>query len=630
MQIGLRPRATLPLSYRGFRLILTHGRAYAFPPSVEPLAPVLTGQLFSHPATLSAGTQEELESLIDDHFPAGPEQPEFVSPSDEYELVRYRGEYHGVPRAAGPLDLALAEDRRRAGVVTGKSPEEVRAGFEARRLAAPVEFAGWLPIYEKSGDCGRHPQFAHTGEAPLGYRFTCSAPPQRPCVQSFWDKTLGRLLASATRLAIKIWAIGRSFACLIRPVEGVTWRGRLRVLAAMARLGARLLCQGASPGSVWQFLHSRHFTSQLLLSSRRGLVFLTSMPYTFGQNPWVIEIEDPTTLFYPLIQNGGTCNLRIKESPYFPIVKTLLESDQCKGILTHMRSTANMVPTLFGSEIIRKKVFYSPLGVKLPSHWQRHEERANEEIHLLFINSWCQVPENFYVRGGLDILEAFAILHERYPQLRLTMRTALPALDSHFYRILESGWVRVIDRFLPADEMAALHANSHIFLLPAARVHIVSLLQAMSYGLAVVGSDGWGMEEYLNHERNGLIVKGRYGKVSWADDEAGMLREDYEPMATSDAAVVQGIVDAVSLLVEDRGLRARLGRAARNDVETNYTVERWNQNLKNVFDQASGAPPMKASQFAPARSNQPEAAFFSPSGEAGVASGIDMKTASAG
>ena len=52
----------------------------------------------------------------------------------------------------------------------------------------------------------------------------------------------------------------------------------------------------------------------------------------------------------------------------------------------------------------------------------------------------------------------------------------------------------------------------------------------MSYGMAVVGSDGWGMEEYLHHERNGLVVKGRYGKVSWADETAGLLREDYEPM----------------------------------------------------------------------------------------------------
>jgi glycosyltransferase involved in cell wall biosynthesis len=50
-------------------------------------------------------------------------------------------------------------------------------------------------------------------------------------------------------------------------------------------------------------------------------------------------------------------------------------------------------------------------------------------------------------------------------------------------------------------------------------------------------------------------------------------------------------VEAVSRLVEDRSLRARLGREARKDVETKYTVEHWNRNLKNVFDQALGGLP---------------------------------------
>jgi glycosyltransferase involved in cell wall biosynthesis len=313
------------------------------------------------------------------------------------------------------------------------------------------------------------------------------------------------------------------------------------------------------------------------------------MPYTYGQDPWIIEIEDPTTLFYPLIQNGQTSHLEIHESPYYPIVKTMLESAQCRGIVTHMKSTAQLVSTLFGCETIREKIHYAPLGVRLPARWQRHSEPAKDDpIHLLFINSWCQVPANFYVRGGLDIIEAFAILHERYPQLRLTLRSNLPALDNHYRRILDSSWVRVIDRFLSAEEMAALHADSHIFLLPAARVHIVSLLQAMSYGLAVVASDGWGIEEYIRHEHNGLIVKGRYGKVSWADEQAGLLREDYRPMYTADPEVVAGLVEAVSRLVEERELRARLGRMARADVETKYTLKQWNQALKGVFDQARG------------------------------------------
>ncbi len=168
------------------------------------------------------------------------------------------------------------------------------------------------------------------------------------------------------------------------------------------------------------------------------------------------------------------------------------------------------------------------------------------------------------------------------------MRTSLPGLDAHYHRIMEEGWVRTFHRFVSAEEMAELHATSHIYLLPAARVHIVSLLQAMSYGLAVVASDGWGIEEYLMHEHNGLVVKGRYGKVSWEDEEAGMLCEDYEPMYTPDPQVVEGIIEAVSRLVEDRQLRAGLGRTARKDVETKFNMKQWNLGLQKAFDRARG------------------------------------------
>ena len=590
MHLGLRKRVDFPETYKGFRLLRAFGRIYGFPPFLEPDETLHRGRLLRHPATLVAATLAEMESLIE-VFAFERYKPEVVETYEDYDLVRHCGSLYGVPRSAGAVNLNLDADRRRAGVIEGTTRDEVRARIDAARGAQPVEFAGWLPIFEYSGNCGTHPQFTHAASPPPGYRFTHSAPPRIPD-QPRREGILQRIRTTVNKVRQGLGALIRVPLAILRSgPAGFAPRARFRTLSGMGRLFLTLLRRGARVGPSLRFLQSRHFQSQVLLGNYRGLVFLTSMPYTFGQNPWVIEIEDPTTLFYPLIVNGHTLDLRPTESPYFPIVKALLESESCKGILTHIKSTAEMVPTLFGSEIIAKKVFYTPLGVKIPERWQRHDDRGDaEEINLLFINSWCQVPENFYVRGGLDILEAFAILRERYPQLRLTLRTALPALDDHYLRIIEQGWVRVINRFLTAEEMAALHADSHVFLLPAARVHIVSLLQAMSYGLAVVGSDGWGIEEYQDHERNGLVVKGRYGKASWADCEAGILRENYETMYTPDPEVVQGIVEAVSRLVEDHELRRRLGRAARHDVETKYNLQSWNQGLKEALDKAMGVP----------------------------------------
>jgi glycosyltransferase involved in cell wall biosynthesis len=582
MNHGARPKYSVPAMHRNFELIRIRGRVFGVHQSLAPKYLLDSGRLYDHPAVLEAATVAEMQQRID----AADERaivPRLIDRCEDYDLVHLGEHLYGVPHGAGPVDLHMADERRRVGAISVSSLDELREKVRELRGAAAVEFGGWLPAYERAGNCGKHPQFAHAGEPPAGYRFTCSAPPAEPGRPASRIAAIGAKLANACRYAM---ATSRVFGAFLRRRNGVTLRARLRVFFAMMRLVCILLTKGCTFTAVVRFLQSRNLQSQLLLGNENRPVFLTSMPFTFGHRPWIIEIEDPTTLFYPMIQNGQTCGIDIKNASCYPIIRTLLEGENCKAILTHMRSTANLLPRLFG-ETIARKVVYAPLGVKLPARWQHHEPQGPDEpIHLLFINSWCQVPENFFVRGGLDLLEAFDILRFRYPQLRLTLRTHLPNLHEHFLRIIEQGWVRVIDRFMTSEEMAALHAKSHVFLLPAARVHIVSLLQAMSYGLAVVASDGWGIEEYLENDRNGLVVKGRYGKTSWADPEAGILREDYEPMYTADPENVERIVEAVSRLVEDGELRRRLGRAVRKDVETRFTMSRWNEGLKKALGRA--------------------------------------------
>ena len=251
-----------------------------------------------------------------------------------------------------------------------------------------------------------------------------------------------------------------------------------------------------------------------------------------------------------------------------------------------MRSTAEALPKLFGSDPIAAKTYYVPYGTALPPAVP--ERPASGPLDLLFTCSWHQIPESFFWRGGLDLLRAFETIHERYPHVRLTLRTRLPSMPSRFRRILEQCWVRVIDRYLPDDEMDALMRGAHIFVLPAARIHVVSVLRAMAYGQVVVASDGWGFQEYVEHDRNGMIVPGRYGKASWMDD-AGMLREDYYgAMFHSDALVANGLIEIISTLVEDCELRRRLGAQARRDVATRYNLANWNHGLQHALDRATG------------------------------------------
>jgi glycosyltransferase involved in cell wall biosynthesis len=598
MQQGMRPRSSLPVMYKDFYILRTHGRVYGIPSHLDPgevpwpetlhghpalLRARVHAGLLTHPAVLQAATLSDLESAIDDQdCPAEP-----GSRAGSYlghALIHHRGGWYGVPEQAGSVDLDQAEEAQQAGVVRGQTLEEVRQCIRSAREAVPIEFTGWLPVVQLMGNCGLHPQFKHTASPPVGYRFTRSVPPKPAILPS----TFQRCREWLGEVVLGLFLMIRPLFAIFQRGPRVSVRARVRLLMAVGRLYARMRRAGGKWWPVLRYLRSRSLSSQLLLAEKRGLLFLASAPYTWNQNPWLIEIEDPTSLFYPFIQNGLTCDLDVKASPYYPIVKAQLEDERCKGIVTHMRSTARMLPRLFLSDIIARKVFYAPLGVKLPNRWQRQQEAHPEHINLLFINSWCRVPSNVHCRGGLDVIEAFAILHQRYPQVRLTVRSDLPELDGHYHRIMESGWVRIINRFLSADEMEALLAESHIFLLPAARIHVVSLLQAMAAGLAVVTSDGWGIQEYVTHERNGMIVTGRYGRTSWEDEETGWLREDYQSTHTADPVIVQGIVDTVSRLIEEPDLRRRLGQTARHDVESTYNLSNWNHGLQQALDMALG------------------------------------------
>jgi glycosyltransferase involved in cell wall biosynthesis len=586
-ELAIRARPVLPRKHRGYLLVRQCGRFFGVPLYLNPVTVNGFTTETNHPAALSAPTLDGLVSLIDEQGD-GPPGGDSIGSCGGYELVRFRDKVYGVPLRAGRVDLDLAEERWRCGVIDGRTRDELEGRIRRAGECVEVEFAGWAPVFGQFGNCGRHPQFEHTAEPPAGYRFTCSAPATRKRPPSWLASQAGLFLRRAGCAAMGLWLAARSLFGVFWGSAGLAPVARARVIAAVFRLGGAMRRNGARLGHILNFLRTRHFQSQVMLASRRGLLFLPSVPFTYGQNPWVIEIEDITTLFFPFLHNGHTGDVRMADSPYLPVVKTLLEADSCKAIITHMRSTAEMARTLFSSERISAKVHHVPLGVRLPPRYQRHRD-GEDTINLLFINSWQNHASSFFVRGGLDVLGAFSILHRRYPNLRLTIRSALPPLHAHYHRLLEAGWVRVIDRFLPPEEMEALHAESHIYLLPAARIHIVSLLQAMSHGLAVVTSDGWGIEEYVTHGRNALVVKGRYGKVTLADEQEGILREQYDPMFTPDAGVVDGIVDAVSRLVEDRQLRRRLGETARADVSSKYSLEQWNRGLKAVFDRVHDA-----------------------------------------
>ena len=581
-------------THKGFNIVKYQGKLYCMKSNLGNVDFTQRVQLMSSDI-LSADTQEEIESLInkklseaakiEENLTIAPRQGTPIQfEKDEtksyqglnmgdlkpladdisyllyvyrgYNIIRYNDGYYALPHSAGPIDLRDDKQRQHPEIIKADNCSELHARINQFEKAVPVEYAGWLPSFQNFGNCGNHPQFANINTPPAGYMFRYSKP-------------------NHGKLSVKK-RLRRYMALSLTGVFIVFSSLKFAVLA---------LLKGAKLGDILRFFRSRGLKSQLLLKSRQNLVFLPSVPYTFGQYPWVIELEDPISFLFPFFHNGETVLTNFQKSPYFPVFKTLIESRQCRGIITHIKSTAQNLPRLFKSEKISSKITYMPMGIKLPavSHIIKEEKK---EVHLLFNNSWHQDPRSFYLRGGLDVLGAFEKLREKYKNIFLTLRSSLPSLDSEYINIIKNNNVRVIKQFLTNSDWEMLMKQSDIYLLPSDRIHVVSMLEAMSFGLPVVVSDGWGFEEYIHDRINGMIVKGRYGRVVWMDNETGMLRENYSLMSYQDPVVVKGLVEAITTLIEDKDLYEKISRKARADIETKYNLENWNNGLKKAFDKA--------------------------------------------
>jgi rhamnosyl/mannosyltransferase len=114
---------------------------------------------------------------------------------------------------------------------------------------------------------------------------------------------------------------------------------------------------------------------------------------------------------------------------------------------------------------------------------------------------------------------------------------------------------------VPEERIPYVHAASDMFVLPShlrAEAFGLSMVEAMMSGLPVIATDlPTGVPEVNEHERTGLIV----------------------PPADVDA-----LTAAIRRLVEDPALRQRLGDAAREKAQSQYTADRMVARIDEVYD----------------------------------------------
>jgi len=307
--------------------------------------------------------------------------------------------------------------------------------------------------------------------------------------------------------------------------------------------------------------------------------------------PWVIFITWPTALLGINVDHLNT---------YKRTIENQLASDGCKGIVTWSELSKNAILESFDGRSFEHKLKVVPLAM----HKQTFTKVFNDDVLKIFFLGSANTPQNrlsgllgdrwafeFDTKGGRELLQAFRILTERYPNLELVMRTGVPGdLLEEFGKYPN---IKFINRLVPRAVLEEEFRTADMFVYPT---HMLTpwtaFLEAMSYELPIITTDLYTNPEFVQHGITGLLVKpSQTVPYYWKGLKLPMgtpLHHQYlQAVKTPDPTMVDDLVEKVSMLVENTDQRRRMGRQARWEIEEGkHSIQQRNKAIKSLFDHA--------------------------------------------
>lgn len=303
-----------------------------------------------------------------------------------------------------------------------------------------------------------------------------------------------------------------------------------------------------------------------------------SIHLVLRREPWILDMQcEPPHL---LLGNGWT---EKQMSSYRDMVRTILTSSDCKKIICWLEAGKKALVSWLGDELGEKiEVVY--WGVPGKSFVKNYDDR---KIKLLFVNSGnINTATHFNIKGGSEVLKAFVELDKRYNNLELVIRSGLPESIRRQYENCSN--IRIMSKPVPWEELEYEWKTADIFVFPTRVPPAKVFLDAMCYELPIVTTDVWGNHELVSDGKTGLLV--HYSEAfKYIKNNMLYFHSGYrDVLRKPDSELVDGMVDKIDVLIQNRELRRSLGKAGRREIETGkFSLLKRNENLKKIFDEAT-------------------------------------------
>jgi spore coat protein SA len=222
-------------------------------------------------------------------------------------------------------------------------------------------------------------------------------------------------------------------------------------------------------------------------------------------------------------------------------------------LLASSRNTANFCEKTYGIDAAGVEVIHSALDV---GRFRPIQRAPSETFNLLFVGN---IVGN---KGASLLVQAILNLKSRLPQIRLRMigKGDKPYID----RLRETanaggaGENLEIVGYVPYSELPAHYAWADVFVGPSAfepgpgNIY----LEAMASGRPVIACNSGGTPEVVLDGETGLLVN---------------------------PESVEDLVAAIEKLAVDIPLREKLGRQAREWIESRFTLDRYIDKVESIY-----------------------------------------------
>jgi len=316
--------------------------------------------------------------------------------------------------------------------------------------------------------------------------------------------------------------------------------------------------------------------SSKVLPKDIDLIFSAGRLVLRQDKPYVLDMVDKINCLM-----GYNQKLFLKNRKY---IQQSLESPSCKAIVCFTEALRADIKNEFKSPKINKKLTVVYITKNFPK--KKLLNKKHNSINLLFVGS-INNPQDVLIKGALETLESFKQIVQKNPNVHLFVRCKLPEFMKKKYGGLKN--LHLIENFLSEKEMEDLYLNANIFITPAHNLNALAPLEAMYYGLPLIATDTWAVNEVVINNYNGFLIK-KSEEIPY--DEEKIHQDIKNPrylrmFEKVDRALIERIVAKVEFLINNPNLMKRMGKNGRQMVLTGkFSYKNRIEKLKTIFDGA--------------------------------------------